>query len=259
MGEPRVTFATETGKAPKFVAYYRVSTDKQGKSGLGLEAQQATAERYVASVGGRLVDSYTEVESGKRADRPQLAAALRACRIHRATLVIAKLDRLSRNVAFISALMDSGAEFFACDVPAANKMVIHIMAALAEHERDIISQRTKAALGALKERGKRLGFANTAVRGAEAAIVAGNKGRATAVKRSAEARRERFAAQVADLRDLIEHLRTDKGITTQKALADELNSRDIPTPRGKRWHQGSVRRLLIAMAAETRAKERAAA
>lgn len=241
--------ATEASKAWKYVAYYRVSTDKQGRSGLGLEAQQATAERYVASVGGRLVDSYTEVESGKRADRPQLAAALRACRIHRATLVIAKLDRLSRDVYFISKLMKSGADFFACDVPVANKMVIHVLAALAENERDLISQRTKAALGALKARGKRLGFANVAVRGAEAAIIAGNKGRAAAIQRSAEVRREQFAVRVADLRDLIEHLRNEKGLTTQQALADELNNLDIPTPRGKRWHQGSVRRLLIAIAA----------
>src|SRR6478672_514371 len=141
----------------KFVAYYRVSTDRQGKSGLGLDAQREAVTSYLNGGSWQLVQELTEVESGKHADRPQLAAALAACKKHKAKLVIAKLDRLSRNLAFIATLMDSGVEFVAVDNPHANKLTVHILAAVAQREREAIAQRTRDALQAAKARGKRLG------------------------------------------------------------------------------------------------------
>ena len=142
----------------KFVAYFRVSTDRQGKSGLGLDAQRQAVMSYLDGGRWTLVAEFTEVESGKRDDnRPQLAAASAACKRQKARLVIAKLDRLSRNLAFIAALMESGVEFVAVDNPHMNKLTIHILAAVAEHEREMISERTKAALQAAKARGKVLG------------------------------------------------------------------------------------------------------
>lgn len=144
----------------KFVAYFRVSTDRQGRSGLGLAAQRKSVHEYLDGGRWELVAEFTEVESGKRSDRPELERALAACKKYKAKLVIAKLDRLSRNLAFIATLMDSGVEFIAVDNPHANKLTIHILAAVAQHEREIISARTSAALHAAKARGKRLGNPN---------------------------------------------------------------------------------------------------
>src|SRR6478752_10484009 len=144
-------------QAPRFVAYFRVSTGRQGKSGLGLEAQRASVINYLNGGTWELVGEFVEVESGKHSDRPRLAEALQVCRKHRAKLVIAKLDRLSRNLAFIATLMESGIEFVAVDNPHANKLTVHILAAVAQHEREMISERTKAALAAAKARGKRIG------------------------------------------------------------------------------------------------------
>jgi DNA invertase Pin-like site-specific DNA recombinase len=144
-----------------FIAYFRVSTDKQGVKGLGMEAQKDAVERYVESVDGDIVAAYTEVESGSNSDRPQLAKALAHARAAKAVLIIAKLDRLSRNLLFIAQLMESKVEFLACDFPQANKLMLHIMAAFAEHEREMISIRTKAALKAAKARGVRLGNPGT--------------------------------------------------------------------------------------------------
>jgi DNA invertase Pin-like site-specific DNA recombinase len=138
----------------KFVAYFRVSTDKQGKSGLGLEAQREAVMNYLNGGRWTLVDEFTEVESGKRNDRPELEMALAACKRQKAKLVIAKLDRLGRNLAFIATLMESGVEFVAVDNPHANKLTVHILAAVAQHEREMISERTKAALQAAKKRGQ---------------------------------------------------------------------------------------------------------
>ena len=139
--------AAHTGK---FVAYYRVSTQRQGRSGLGLEAQQTAVRDYLNGGDWRLVAELTEVESGKRSDRPKLVEALKLCRLHGATLIIAKLDRLARNVAFVSNLMEAGVEFHAVDFPQANRLTIHILAAVAEHEARAISERTRAALASAK-------------------------------------------------------------------------------------------------------------
>src|SRR3954454_15415444 len=141
----------------RFISYLRVSTAQQGASGLGLEAQRAAVTDYLNGGKWKLVDEVVEIESGKRNDRPALATALRLCRKHRATLVIAKLDRLARNVAFIANLMESGVEFVAVDMPQATKFTVHIMAAVAEQEAEAISKRTKAALEAAKVRSKVLG------------------------------------------------------------------------------------------------------
>jgi DNA invertase Pin-like site-specific DNA recombinase len=146
----------------RMIAYLRVSTARQGQSGLGLAAQRAAVSAYAAANHQTIVSEYVEIESGGKADRPQLALALAACRLHRAVLVIAKLDRLARNVAFIANLMDGGAEFVACDMPHANRLTLHIMAAMAEYERRVISERTKLALAAARVRGVRAGNPNGA-------------------------------------------------------------------------------------------------
>jgi DNA invertase Pin-like site-specific DNA recombinase len=175
----------------QIISYLRVSTAKQGASGLGLEAQRAAVAAYVSAGSHTLVTEYVEVESGTKAARPQLAAALTSCRLHRATLVIAKLDRLARNVAFIANLMDGAVEFVACDMPHANRLTLHLLAAIAEHEREMISQRTRAALQAAKARGVRLGNPNGA-----AALLGGCRAAAGA---SAAVRRGMAAQQAASL------------------------------------------------------------
>ena len=139
-----------------YIAYYRVSTKKQGTSGLGLDAQEASVIHHVNGH-GKLIASYTEVESGKKSERIELAKALGHAKRNKATLIVAKLDRLSRNVAFLSALMESKVDFICADMPTANKLTIHIMAAMAEHEGKVISERTKAALVQAKKRGNKLG------------------------------------------------------------------------------------------------------
>jgi len=141
----------------KCVSYVRVSTQKQGASGLGLEAQQSAVRTHINSGGHTLIAEFVEIESGKNNSRPKIKEALDLCKKERATLVIAKLDRLARNVAFIANLMDAGVDFTACDFPQANRLTIHLLAAVAEHEAKAISDRTKAALTAAKARGKTLG------------------------------------------------------------------------------------------------------
>src|SRR2546423_2333114 len=180
----------------RFVAYFRVSTDRQGKSGLGLEAQRKSVLDYLDGGRWSLVAEFTEIESGKHNDRPELAAALAACKKHKARLVIAKLDRLSRNLAFIAALMESGVEFVAVDNPHANKLTVHVLAAVAEHEREMISQRTKAALAAAKARGVKLGNPN----GARALRGRGNVAAVVAGKAAADAHMERVMPGIEDIR-----------------------------------------------------------
>ena len=160
MARSRKIAADPASTGRQFVAYYRVSTARQGESELGLEAQRAAVARYLAQAGAgaALAAEFTEVESGKRhTNRPQLAKAIEQAKRGAATLIIAKLDRLARNVHFISGLMESAADFVACDMPHANRLTIHILAAIAEHEREMISARTVAALEQVKARGTRLG------------------------------------------------------------------------------------------------------
>lgn len=207
----------------EFVAYYRVSTDRQGASGLGLEAQRAAVASFVTGR-GQLAAEFTEVESGRRSDRPELHAALAACQRQRAMLVIAKLDRLARNVAFIAGLMESGVEFVAVDMPEANRLTLHILAAVAEHEREAISQRTKAALAAAKARGTKLGNPRPDILAAVSARIA------------------RMAKARATAAPLIERLRA-QGMSL-RAIAADLNERRIPSATGRRWHASSVRNVL---------------
>jgi DNA invertase Pin-like site-specific DNA recombinase len=218
-----------------FVAYYRVSTAKQGQSGLGLDAQRQAVADYLNGGRWSLLREFTEIESGKRDDRPQLLAALAYAKATGSTLVIAKLDRLARNVAFIANLMESRTKFVAADMPEANDLTIHVLAAVAEHERKAISQRTKDALVAAKARGTRLGNPN----GARALRVAGrgNSDAVAAVKANADA----HAAQV---RPIIDAMRGE-GITSLHAIAKALNDRGILTARGGAWYATSVKNLLV--------------
>lgn len=216
------------------VTYARVSTARQGHSGLGLAAQQSALHTFAASGSHRVVAEFVEVESGKNhIDRPQLAAALAACRLHRATLCIAKLDRLSRNMAFIAGLMDSGVDFVACDMPAASRISLHIMAAMAEYERDMISQRTKAALAAAKARGVRLGNPNGA-----AALLAGCKGASAKGGAATRRRADEHAAHVLPLLRQLE----ERGHLGAAAQARALNAQGVPGPKGI-WYAEQVRRV----------------
>ena len=205
-------------KTPQFIAYYRVSTDRQGRSGLGLEAQRQAVCDFLTGW-GELIESFTEVESGRKNDRPQLAAALDACRRHKATLVIAKLDRLARNVYFISGLMESGVEFVAVDMPQANRLTIHILAAVAEHEREMISQRTKVALKAAKSWGIKLGSPEP------------KKG-ANIRTQVLQEKADRFAANILP----IIHDLQAQGITGSRALSRALNARGIQTANQRQWY-----------------------
>jgi DNA invertase Pin-like site-specific DNA recombinase len=202
----------------KFVAYFRVSTDKQGRSGLGLEAQREAVLAYLDGGRWSLVQKFVEVESGKRNDRPELAAALAACKKHKAKLIIAKLDRLSRNLAFIATLMDSGVEFIAVDNPHANKLTVHILAAVAQHEREMIGQRTRDALQAAKARGKKLG--NPKLAEARKRAVQGNKSAAA-----------RYAANVLPV---IREIQAS-GVKSLRGVARALAARGIATARGGAW------------------------
>ena len=140
-----------------FIAYFRVSTKQQKRSGLGLDAQRFAVDRYVKQSGGRLIVSFTEVESGRNCDRPQIAEALRLCRVYKATLLVARLDRLARNVTLISSLIESGVNFVAADMPLANRFTLHLLAAVAEYESQLTSERTKAAFAMARAQGRELG------------------------------------------------------------------------------------------------------
>ncbi len=207
-----------------YIAYYRVSTDRQGRSGLGLEAQQRAVRRYLDGHAGDLVAEFVEVESGRKTtNRPQLQAALAECRHRKTKLIIAKLDRLARSVHFITGLMESGVGFVAADMPNANDFMLHIYAAVAQEERRLISQRTRDALAAAKERGVELG----------------KNGHVLAQQNRAAA--DEFALSMVPI---IEEIKAD-GHTSIRAIAAELNRQGIPTMKGgKGWYPNSVRRLL---------------
>ena len=224
----------------KVVAYYRVSTKRQGESGLGLEGQQSAVQDYVRRVGSEMVTSYTEVESGKRNDRVELAKAIAHATRSKATLVVAKLDRLARNVAFTSALMEAGIEFVACDQPHANKLTIHILAAVAEHEAEAISQRTKSALAAAKARGVKLGSARDGHwEGREDRRRAGA---AAGAEAAAEVNRRSADEAYVDLIDDLQVMRNE-GLSL-RTIAGRLNEQGHTTRRGKPWNPMQVRNVL---------------
>jgi len=221
----------------KFVAYYRVSTRRQGASGLGLDAQRTAVLTYLNGGPWDLIREFTEVESGKDdTNRPQLAAALHLCKMTGARLLIAKLDRLSRDVEFLARLQKSSTKFVAADMPEANELVVHIMAAMAQYERQRISERIKVALAEAKRRGTKLG---PQPEGIAAIVRHGKRGRAL----GNAAGRDRAARFAQDLRPTIDELRRD-GFTTQTALADELNRRGFQAARGGTWTQAGVGRVL---------------
>jgi DNA invertase Pin-like site-specific DNA recombinase len=218
--------------APRFVAYLRVSTVKQGRSGLGLEAQRAAVARHAAVASGSIIGEHVEVESGRKKDMPQLAAALADCRARRAVLVIAKHDRLARNVHFVAGLMESGVEFIASDMPTVNRLTVHIPAAVAEEEARMISARTKAALVVAKARGVRLGNPHLLAR----CPVLAARARGA---QQAEARQRTEAVLL-----YLEQARA-AGATTLWQFADALMKRGVPAPcGGERWHPAQVRRVL---------------
>ena len=218
-----------------FVAYYRVSTDKQGKSGLGLEAQRTAVANYLNGGNWRIVAEFTEVESGKRSDRPQLDKALAPARARRIPLVVAKVDRLTRSVSFLSRLLDAGVDVRFADLPAiegaTGKFILQQMVAVAELEAGMISARTKAALAAAKRRGVELG---------------GFRGRRlTNADRKAAVAAQRAKAQqrASDIAPIVKELQAS-GAVTLVAIADGLNERSVPTARGGQWSATQVMRLL---------------
>ena len=215
----------------RFVTYLRVSTDRQGKSGLGLEAQRKAVEDHVAGKGG-IAAEYVEVESGKKNDRPQLASALAEAKRIGSVLLIAKLDRLARNVAFIANLLESGVEVTAADMPEANRFVLHIMAAVAEQEGRAISERTRAALAAAKTRGVKLGW-SMPQRAAEARW---------ASLHGIAARKASADTHAANVLPMIRQMQ-DTGASLRQ-IAAELNRRSVGTARGGQWHAATVRNVL---------------
>jgi DNA invertase Pin-like site-specific DNA recombinase len=221
-----------TQESGKYVAYLRVSTAKQGRSGLGLEAQRESVRRFVADRGGKIIaPEFVEVETGKNNARPELAKALKRCRATGATLVVAKLDRLSRNAAFLMTLRDSGASFVAADVPDANTMTVGVLALVAQHEREAISARTKAALAAAKARGTKLGGKRPG--GGKIA-----KYQRQGVAANAEKARARLNDVADDLRGL-----AAEGLSLN-AIARKLNEQSIGASRGGEWSPTGVKRAL---------------
>lgn len=213
----------------KFVSYYRVSTLKQGQSGLGLDAQRESVHRYVSSQHGNLLNEFTEIESGKYtdADRPSLRTALELCKKTKSVLIVAKLDRLSRNAAFLLSLQNSGVDFLCADAPNVDKFTVGILALVAQRERELISERTKVALKMAKQRGKILGTRNP-------------QKQVSLMNKSARKAKIEFAQTI---RPILEEIRVT-GIKTLQGLADCLNRRGIESRTGKKWHPSTVRTVL---------------
>ena len=212
----------------KYISYFRVSTQRQGQSGLGLEAQQAAVNAFISSHDHELVGSYTEIESGRNSDRPQLLAALAQARRQKAVVVIAKLDRLARSVAFISAIMESGVEFIATDMPGANRLTIQIMAVIAENEARMISERTKAALAAAKARG----------------VVLGNRNNLIKVQPIA---REVICKNANHHADIVMPMLSQivkSGVRSCHIAAEQLNMRGVKTARGGQWHGTTILNMI---------------
>jgi len=238
--------------AGKFIAYYRVSTPKQGRSGLGLEAQRRAVANYLNGGDWKIIAEFTEVETGKRSDRPQLDAALKAARLHQVPLVVSKVDRLTRSVAFLSKLLEANVDVRFADLPQiegpTGRFLLQQMASVAELEAGMISARTKAALAAAKERGKKFGGIRHQVisvdeRGkktyGEQVLNVSSKTRKLAVK----ALQERTEARLADLAPIIKKLQAT-GATSLRAIATGLNEQGIPTARGLEWSSVQVMRIL---------------
>jgi len=217
----------------RFISYHRVSTEQQGRSGLGLEAQKKAVADYLNGGEWELLHEFVEIESGRRKDRPQLKAALEMCKREKATLVIAKLDRLARNVAFVATLLEGRTKFVCCDMPDADSTMLHIYSAMAEREAIKTSERTKAALAAAKARGKQLGWAmpsrKAEQRQASERGVIANRNQA-----------QQFASNVLPIVQSIQAA----GINSLAKIAMALNARGIATMRGGEWHPTSVQRLL---------------
>ena len=207
-----------------YVAYYRVSTAKQGIDGYGMDAQKVDVQHYVSNQSGELIDNFIEVESGAKTNRVQVWKAIEVCKKLKATLVIAKLDRLGRNVSFISSLMESGVDFIACDMPNASRFELHIRAAVAEEERRMISQRVKDGLAAAKRRGVKLG-------GYRGALKKHNNNNKTKSIEFAESVRPHFELMV-------------KQALSQRSMANQLNTFGIKTSTGKRWSNVQVGRVI---------------
>lgn len=214
-----------------YITYFRVSTPKQGVSGLGLAAQKTAVESYLSGHGGKVLATFTEIETGKNNERPELQKALKRCRQTKATLLVGKLDRLSRNAAFLLSLRDAGVRFVAADMPDANEAMIGFMAVMAQYERDAISARTKAALAAAKARGTRLGNPHLRPGTAENAAQA----RSALVSQA--------TARAVDLKEVIEDAQK-VGKTTLRQIAEHLNTLGIATPRGSQWTATGIQRLL---------------
>lgn len=231
----------EAAPSLKLVTYERVSTARQGRSGLGLDAQRAAIDAFALERGAAVLARFTEIESGGKNDRPELERALTLARLTGSTLVIAKLDRLSRNAAFLLTLQSSGVRFVACDMPEANDLTVGIMALVAQQEREAISRRTKEALAAAKARGVKLGNPN----GAAALRRAGKGGEA--LRHAVAANADEFAQSLAPV---VEELRSQE-ITTLRETAEALNDRGILTRRGGRWHVSNVRNLLLRLVQAT--------
>jgi DNA invertase Pin-like site-specific DNA recombinase len=208
------------------ISYLRVSTSKQGVDGYGVDAQRGAIETYLALTGAELSEEFIEVESGRRNDRPILEQALLACRRQKATLLVAKLDRLSRTVVFLSRLVEARVDFVAVDNPHANKLMVHLLAAFAEHERDMIAARTKAALASARARGVKLG--NPKLSDARAAAI--------------HAIQSRAATHRANVLPIIAAIRSS-GVSTYAGVAAALEARGVPTDRGGRWHSTTVRNI----------------
>jgi DNA invertase Pin-like site-specific DNA recombinase len=221
--------------AAKFVVYCRVSTDRQGKSGLGLDAQRVAVRAYLEGKGWPPIAEVVEVETGKNSARPKLAEALALCRLHGATLLIARLDRLARKVAFIANLMEAGVPFVACDMPNATPFMLHVYAAVAEEEGRAISKRTKDALAEAKKRGVALGGARNSTGNLRQESA---KGWAASIK----IRNAKADERAGDLANTIRELEAG-GATTLSAIAEGLNVRQIGTARGKSWSPTQVARL----------------
>lgn len=211
----------------KIISYIRVSTQKQGLSGLGMEAQEEAVKQHIKATGAKLVAEFVEVESGRKTDkeRPELARALEACKKHKAVLVVAKLDRLARNVHFISGLMEAKVKFVALDMPEANELTLHVMAAFAEYEAKRISERTKAALAVAKSRGVVLGVAGPAN-----------------LKPNIELRQQQAQAFAKSLAGIFEGFKLRQ--LTQRQMVDELNQLGIKAARGGVWSLVQVQRIL---------------